>query len=430
MAKEIDLNGPQICAVGVNYTRTPIAIREKLSIPKEHIHDALASLGNYVPKGVILATCNRTEVYAIDDDSHSADRAIREFLKARSGLSEDELAPYLYIHHNYRAMRRLCKITSGLYSMILGEHEILGQVSQALDDAEKARMVDLPLRRLFQEAISTGRRVRHETGISRNALSISSVAVDLAAKATGNIHDCRVLLIGAGEAGKLAARALVRRGVPQISVTSRSFQRAQDLASMLGGTAIESSEKWRDLAAADIVISCTGAPHFVLHREQVEQTMHLRPERPLVIIDIAVPRDTEPTVREIEGVFLYDIDDLNNTLGLNWEEREGEIDKAMAIITSDLEHLLGWWQSLEAKPTVSALMQMAENVRQQQLNLTLKKLPPLSQEEQDSLEAMTKSIVNKILHNPIQCLKENGHKDEDIARIVRELFALDGQNQK
>lgn len=425
MTNDIKLAGPQICAIGVNYTRTPIAVREKLSIPRWQIQDALVSLRDYVPKGIILATCNRTEVYAIDDIDHSAEQAIYEFLKDRSGLSEYSLAPYLYIHHNYRAMRRLYKITSGLYSMILGEHEILGQVRQALEVAEKAQMVNLPLRRLFQQAISTGRRVRKETDISKNSLSISSVAVDLAAKVTGNIHDCRILVIGAGEAGKLVAKALSQRRVSQISVSSRSLVRAQELASMLGGKAIASSEKWDELATSDIVISCSGSPHFVIHYDQVKEATLNRSARPLVIVDIAVPRDVEPEVKQIEGVFLYDIDDLNNTLGMNREDREGEVDKAMAIINSDLEHLLEWWQSLEAKPTVSALMQMAESIRQQQLNLTLKKLPPLSQEEHDSLEAMTKSIINKILHNPIQCLNENGHQEESFIRIARDLFALD-----
>jgi glutamyl-tRNA reductase len=405
-------------------------VREMLGIPKARMQEALASLHNYVPKGVILATCNRTEVYALDDENHSAERAIRQFLQDWAGLYEDELAPHLYIHHDYRAMRRLCKITSGLYSMIIREHEILGQVGQSLEEAEKADLVNEPLRRLFQHAIGTGRKVRNETGISRNALSVSSVAVDLAAKVTGDISESKALLVGAGEAGKLVAKAFVQRGVSRIAVASRSLQRAQDLASDLGGVAVDISEMVSQMEDADMVISCTGAPHVVIHRDAVAQIMASRPQRALVIVDIAVPRDVEFSVKQIPNVFLYDIDDLNKVSGTNKEDREREVEKSLDIITSELEYLLEWWQTLEAKPTIGRLMQMAEDVRQRQMNATFKKLPPMTQEQQDSLDAMTKSIVKKILHNPIQYLRENGHENEEVVMMLRDLFALDERRKK
>ncbi|MFO8009645.1 MAG: glutamyl-tRNA reductase [Dehalococcoidia bacterium] len=430
MVDDVKLRGPQICAVGVNYSTTPVHIRERLSIPKAQIQDALAALRNYVPRGIILDTCNRTEIYALSNDSQFAERALRQFLQDWSGVSEDSLSPYLYIHHNYRAMRRLCKITSGLYSMILGEHEILGQVNQALREAEEAKMVDPPLRRLFQHAISTGRKVRTETGISRNALSVSSVAVELAANTSCvDLTECKVLLLGAGEAGKLVAKAFVQRGASKISVASRSLRRAQDLAFSLGGCAIGIKEMGMEMTGSDIVISCTGSPHFVIHRDLVEKAMSWRPERPLVIVDIAVPRDVEPEIKGMENIFLYDIDDINRILGTNQKEREQEVEKALQIITSELEYLLEWWQTLEAKPTISRLMQMAEDVRQRQLNITLKKLPDLPQEQQENLDAMTKSIVKKILHNPITYLRENGHTNEEVVRVLRELFALDEEKK-
>ena len=266
MVDDRKLKGPQICAVGVNYSTTPVTIREKLSIPKAQMQEALASLRDYVPRGIILDTCNRTEIYALSNDSHYAERALRQFLKDWSGVSDEELSPHLYVHHNYRAMRRLCKITSGLYSMIIGEHEILGQVGQALENAEVAKMVDTPLRRLFQHAISTGRKARDETGISRNAVSVSSVAVDISSKVTCvDVQNCRVLLLGAGEAGKLVARAFVQRGSSAISVASRSFRRAQELAQNLGAQAIDIKEMGIEMAESDIVISCTGSPHLVIH---------------------------------------------------------------------------------------------------------------------------------------------------------------------
>jgi len=430
MTPDRKLKGPQICAVGVNYSSTPIDVRERLSIPKAQIQEALATLRDYVPRGIILDTCNRTEIYALSDDSQFAERALRQFLEDWTHITKEELSPYLYVHHNYRAMRRLCKITSGLYSMILGEHEILGQVAQSLEEAEKAKMVNPTLRRLFQHAISTGRKVREETSISHNALSVSSVAVDISTKATGtNVEDCRVLLLGAGEAGKLVARAFVQRGTRSISVASRSFRRAQELAEKLGARAIDIKEIGIQMAESDIVISCTGSPHFVIHQELIQKVMSWRPERPLVIVDIAVPRDVEPKIQDISSVTLYDIDDLNSIVGTNQEEREREIESALTIITSELEYLIEWWETLEAKPTIGRLMQMAEDIRRKQLNTTLKKLPPLTDEQQQNLDAMTKAIVKKILHNPIQYLRENGHTNEEVVRVLRELFALDEQKK-
>lgn len=431
MVEDRKLKGPQICAVGVNYSSTPVAIREKLSIPKAQMQDALASLRDYVPRGIILDTCNRTEIYALSNDSQYAERALRQFLEDWSGVSGEELSPHLYVHHNYRAMRRLCKITSGLYSMIIGEHEILGQVGQALENAEAAKMVDTPLRRLFQHAISTGRKVRDETGISRNAVSVSSVAVDISSRVTCvDVQNCRVLLLGAGEAGKLVARAFVQRGSSAISVASRSFRRAKELAQNLGAQAIDIKEMGIEMAESDIVISCTGSPHLVIHDELVRKAMSWRPDRPLVIVDIAVPRDVEPEVEEIKNVTLYDIDDLNQVLGTNQEERQREVEAALGIITAELEYLIEWWETLEAKPTIGRLMQMAEDVRQRQLDMTVKKLPPLTAEQEENLDAMTKAIVNKILHNPIQYLRKNGHTNEEVVRVLRELFALDEQTKQ
>jgi len=423
------LAGPQVHVVGVNYSTTPLLIREKLSIPKSQMQEALACLQKHVSNGIILATCNRTEVYAVAENKRSSEQVIRRFLEEWSGVQKEELEPYLYYSKNYTAMRRLSRITAGLYSMIIGEYEILGQVRQALEDAERAQMVNLPLRNLFQHAIRTGRRVRDETDISKNALSVSSVAVDLATKVASDIHNCRVLLIGAGEAGKLVARALSERGVPRITVTSRSAKNAQELASILGGNYVNIDEMHNEMKAADIVITCTGAPHFVLHREIVERVVSARPERPLVIVDIAVPRDVEPEVEQIEGVFLYDIDDIDQASELNRKDRESEANSAMAIIDEEMENLLTWWQGLEVKPTITALTQMAEDIRQHQLNMSLKKLPLMNPEEQEVLEAMTKAIINKMLHHPIRCLKENKHRNGDLVKTVYDLFALNERGQ-
>jgi len=422
-----ELTGPRVCVVGVQHDTSPIAVREKLSIPRRQMQEALAALRGYLPAGVILATCNRTEVYALKEDGRSTEQAMCRFLEDWAGVAEEELAPYLYHSSDHEAMRHLSQTASGLCSMVMGEHEILGQTRRALQDAEQAQMVNLPLRKLFQHAIHTGRRVRDETGISRNALSVSAAAVELAAEVTRDIANRRVLLIGAGEAGKLVARALAQMGVSGVTVASRAMGNAQELASVLGGNAIHLSHMQSELGTADILISCTGAPHFVVHRELVEEVMATRAARPLVVIDIAVPRDVEPEVGKIEGVFLYDIDQFNQVSEVNRKAREKEAARAVAVVEDEMQRFLAWWRTLETKPTIIALTQKAEEIRQRQLRLTLKKLPPLSQEEHDSLDAMTKAIVNKILHNPIKCLKHSGQGGGDFVDAVRELFALDGQ---
>lgn len=422
--------GPRLCVVGVQHDTSPVAVREKLSIPRRQMPEALASLRSYLSAAVILATCNRTEVYALKEDGQSTEKAIRRFLQDRAGVTEEELAPYLYQSSHYEAMEHLSETASGLRSMVVGEHEVLGQTRRALQDAEQAQMVNLPLRKLFHHAIRTGRRVRDETDISRNALSVSSAAVQLAAEVTRGIDQCRVLLIGAGEAARLVARALSQTRASQIAVASRDLRNAQELASALGGNAVPLSQLQSEMEAADILITCTGAPHFVVHHGLVKEVMATRPGNPLVIIDIALPRDVDPEVGQVNNVFLYDMDRFSQVSEANRKAREKETAKAMAVVEDELEHFIAWWQTLAAKPTIAALTQMAEDIRQRQLMITLKKLPPLSQEERDSLDAMTKAIINKMLHHPIKCLKNGGRGREDFVQAVRELFDLDSQDRE
>ena len=414
----------QIHVVGVNHSTTPIEIRERLAVSSAHAPDALSLLQKYVSQGLILSTCNRTEVYSIPKSGDSSQPSI-DFLKAWANISNDDLLPYVYCYHSEAAVKHLFRVASGLDSMIIGEFEILGQVNQSLEEAKKARMVEHPLRNLFHQALRVGRRVREKTGISKNALSVSSVAVALAAKAIGDLTRCKALVIGTGEAGRLVAKALKERGISQITTTSRSYDKASTLAAALGGSSVDIGSLGRELATCDIAISCTGAPHLILDLKSVENAMQARSHRPLVIIDIAVPRDVEPQVGQINDVFLYDIDDFTHLSELNRKQRETEIKKAMEIIEVEVKRFTTWWQAMEVKPVVSSLVRKAEDIRQTQLDMTLKKLRHLSAEEQQSLEAMTKAIVQKILHEPIQHLKTNAHKRDDYIRLVNELFRLD-----
>lgn len=419
-----------LCLVGVNHRTTTVAIRERLAISTSRLSDALVSLSGYVGKGVILSTCNRTEIYTVSGDSSYAIQASIDFLKGYSNIPSDDLQRYVYVHKERDAIEHLFRVASGLDSMIIGEFEILGQVGRALEAAEKVRTVNLPLRNLFRNAIRTGRLVRDETSISRNALSVSSVAVDLVTGVIGNLSNRRILVIGASEAGMLVAKAAREKGARYIAVTARSEERASNLAAMLGGRPAAIGDIKAELSASDAVISCTGAPHLILDLNLVKESMETRPNLPLVIIDIAVPRDVEPAVGQINNVFLYNIDHLSYVSNSNRELREKEIHSASAIVEAQADKFFRWWQALEVRPTVSALVNKAEEIRLRQLNTTFKKLPGLSDTERASLESMTKAIVNKILHEPIKCLKENAHKEQSYTELVRDLFRLDGGKEE
>ncbi len=412
----------QLCVVGVNHSTTPVSLRGKVAIGTSQLQNALISLHNYVPQGIILSTCNRIEIYSLTETGFPAQSASINFLKAKANLAEVDLSPYIYTYHDEAAITHLFKVASGLDSMVIGEYEVLGQVRQALEEAEKSQLVGLPLLNLFRYAVRVGRHVREETGISRNALSVSSVAVDLAVRVIGNITRSKILVIGAGEAGRLVAKASRDRGATQITVASRSQEKASTLAAMLGGNWVSLNNLRQEIEASDIVISCTGAPHFVLKQQLVEEVMNFRREHPLVIIDIAVPQDVEPEVKQLRNVFLYDIDDLTQVTESNYKQRQEEIQKAIEIVNKEVQRFVSWWQALEVKPVIKALMAKAENIRQTQLNLTLKKLPSLSEEDRTYLDVMTKAIVQKVLHEPIQFLKKD-HQKESI-RLINELFNL------
>ena len=414
-----------ISLVGVNHRTAPVNVREKVAIRNEELNRYLSLLCNHVAHGIILSTCNRTEVYITGNEGGDVAAASLRFFQNNLSISDADLGRCAYVIIGQKDIaEHLFRIACGLDSLIIGEYEILGQVGNALETAEKAGMVNLPLRHLFQGAIRTGRRVREETGISKNALSVSSVAVDLAAQVIGDLEDSRLLIIGTGEAGRLVAKASKDRGVTQIAVASRTLERAAELASLLGGKPVEMDNLTEELITCDIVVGCASAPHALVAAERIESVMRHRPDSPLVIIDIAVPRNVADNVAGLKNVFLYNIDDLTEISEANRKQREEEIARASEIIRGELDKLSAWWHGLETRPAVSALMEKAEAIRSTQLDTTLKKLRPLSQEEKDYLEAMTKSIVVKILKDPLHYLKSNSVSNGDSAELIRQVFRL------
>lgn len=414
----------EILAVGVNYRATPAEIRGKLAIGTNQLQESLLSLHKYVSQGIILCTCNRVEIYTVPEEESMEPASIR-FLNLRANLSSVELSRYIYTYSGEAAVRHIFQVASGLDSMIIGEYEILGQVKHSLEEADKSHLVEFPLLELFHHAIRAGRRVRTQTGISRNALSISSVAVDSAVKSMGDIRTRKLVVIGAGEAGRLVAKASRERGVSQIAVVSRSQEKGTELASVLNGTWVPMENLRQELIGADIVITCSGAPHPILKSAMVAEVMNLRPKRPLFVIDIAVPPNAESQVKQINNVFLKNIDELLQTCDANLNQRLSEIEDANLIVDEEVAKFMAYWQELETRPVISALVRKAEDIRQAQLDLTLKKLHNLSDEEREHLEAMTRAIVQKLLHEPIWHLKNGNHQKEDYIRMVNELFQLD-----
>lgn len=415
----------RINLTGINHQTAPVAVREKIAVSSGKLEAALAAMKIRHPRGIILSTCNRTEIYTAGPDGNGQNpRPDLECIQPE--LNRTELSGCGYTLNDKAAVEHLYRVAAGLDSMIVGEYEVLGQVSNALKAAETAGTVHLPLRQLFQSAIRAGRRVREETGISRNAVSVSSAAVALSLKSVKN-HDCKMLVIGTGEAGVLVAETAKKRGVPRITVIGRTEEKARPLAQRLGGAAAGMETLEKELADADIVISCSGAPHHTLTLGQVKQAVLARQDKPLFIMDIAVPRNIEPAVSRIAGVSLYNIDDINRISRRNLERRKGEIDKAERILAEELESFDIWRQEYEARPVIKAMVRKAEIIRRSQLQTAFHKLPDLTKEEKHRLDMMTKAMIKKILGDPIASLKTNGHDGRYHAEAVKQLFRLEVQ---
>ncbi len=410
--------------LGVSHVTAPVEVREKMALTKEQLLQALGMVKSYVGQAAILSTCNRVEVYATVPEARRGVEQLGQFLRDYHGFSSPDFLRYYYVHFDKDAVRHLLRVASGLDSMVLGEDQILGQIRQALRLAEAAGTAGWPLSNLLREALRVGKRARTETQISRYSVSVSSVGVEKAKQVLGDLGSRSVLIVSAGEMGKLAGKIVRDSGARRITVTSRTFQRAADLAARLGGQAMPFDRLVEVIADADIVISSTGASGFVLGPDAVAQAMSLRPQRPLVVIDIAVPRDVDPAVARIDNVHLFDIDDLQSVSQASLHERQREAVKAECIIDAEVPRLMRWWQTLKVVPTIAELRQRAEAICQREVAKTLKKMPDLSEEEQARLDAMTQAIVKKLLHHPITYLKKNSG-DGSYLEMVRRLFNLD-----
>ena len=418
---------PGFLLVGLSHRTAPVEIRERFSIAKESLTETLSLLRKAVAECIILSTCNRTEIYCVTNEPGACGEEIRRFMALRHGIAQDEAAPFWYEKGGMDAARHLFKVSGGLDSMILGEPQILGQVREALSAAAKIEpgRVPLTLSRLFHRALGAGRRVREETDLGRGPASVGAAAVDLVQRVKGNIRDCKVLLIGAGEAGQLAARALESAGVEHLTVANRTLERGQDLARKVGGSAISFIELPDAISGADVVISATDAPGFVVTTDMIQQAGRQRAASPLLLLDLAVPRDIEPQVAALPNIKLFDIDHLRSigptfqyggnpdALGPEGGDLEGEesqceaaaLAKAERIVEEEVSKFRSWCLSLQAVPQIRRLQEEAESIRQREVARSLRKMPGFSAQQMEVVDTLTRSIVKKLLSDSIASLK-------------------------
>ncbi len=411
-----------ILLTGLNHRGAPLEARETVAFSREQLPQALAMLKERVGESLILSTCNRTEVYSATTNPDRAAQQIRQFVADFHDLDAGALSTYLYDYTDAKAVQHIFRVSSGLDSMIVGESQILGQVRDALRAASEAQSVEVSLVGLFHAAVRVGRRAREETSIGRNALSISYAGVQLAQRVLGDLRSRRVLLVGAGEAGGLVASALRTVGVGDLVITNRTLARAEELAAELGGRAIPFAALGEMLAESDIVIAATDAPGFVITRDMAASAMAGRRERTLFFFDLAVPRDIDPEAASLDGVELFNIDDLSAIAEENLEERKRAVAEAERIVEEELDHFMRWWDSLDAAPIIKTMRLQAEQLRQRELARALRKMDDLSPEHQEVVEALTRSIVNKLLHDPTLALRHRTDKSQ--LELVQELFRL------
>ncbi|MDO8672133.1 MAG: glutamyl-tRNA reductase [Dehalococcoidia bacterium] len=413
--------------LGANHKVAPIEIREKLAVPKSRLPEALERLNSCpeIRESYILSTCNRTEFYLVGD-LKSAGETVREFLTGVQGISPGQLDSCLYQKLDDECVLHLFSVAAGIDSMVLGEVQILGQIRESFATASELGTVRTLLDNLLRRALEAGKRVRNETEISSNAASVSYAAVELAKRIFGEINKSMALVIGAGEMGELVARTLVDNGVKGSVFTNRTLAKSQELAAQFRGTAVPFEQISAELRHADIVISSTDAPHYVVTRTMVQEALHARRGRPLFLIDLAVPRDVEPSVDGLSNVYVYNVDDLQAVVSANLKEREKEVDKVKEIITQEVSKFGMWRSSLDVAPTITALRQQAEEIRLAEIAKIQSKLGKLSEAEQNAVNSLTLAIVNKMLHRPMTNLRtaaSNG-RGSDYVQAVQELFEL------
>jgi glutamyl-tRNA reductase len=422
-----------ILCLGLNHTTAPLNLREKLALDENIVRIALARLscGHVVTpftELVLVSTCNRIELYVVFSQLAFAD--LEFFLSDISGVPVDQFRPHLYRFTDMDTVRHLFEVAAGLDSLVVGEPQILGQVTRALELAREQNTAGPLLNRFFQSAIHAGKRARTETSISRNPASVSSLAASLSQRVVHQIDEAQIVILGAGEMAELAVEALRKRGANRIMVVNRTLERANALAHLWNAQATTFEKINTMLVAADILIASTGAPHLLISREMVQAAMKQRAGRPLVLIDIAVPRDIDPDAGNVPHVRLYDMDSLNAQLETSLAERMAEVPQVQSILEDEISEFAEYLKSLEMLPIIADMRQQAEVIRQAELDRTLRHLPDLTEAERHHIESMTQALVKKLLHAPTHRLRAEAAspRASTYAAVARTLFNLSDES--
>jgi glutamyl-tRNA reductase len=414
---------------GVNHKSAPVEVRERLAFDEPSLAAALLDLKSRPGfcEGMILSTCNRVEVALTCEDATAL--AVDEFLADTRQVARDFVTPHLYRFEDGEAIRHLFRVASSLDSMVVGEPQILGQLKSAYALAKEHGAVGGFLDTLLTRAFNVAKRVRSETEIGANAVSVSYAAVELARDIFGTLNDKKVMIVGAGKMSELAARHLRRSGATNIFVTNRTYERAVEMAQVFDGKIIEYTKFMAFLPEVDIVITSSGAPHYIITRDEMKKVIDARRNRPMFLIDIAVPRNIEPDVNKLDNVFLYDIDDLDKTVQSNIEGRHATAVEAEEIIREEVERMMQRLKTREVAPTIVSLQEQLESVRSNEIARMRARLGPMTPQQEEAIEAITRGIVNKIAHGPITELRRTAsHPDgAHLSDLIRRLFRLENK---
>jgi glutamyl-tRNA reductase len=417
-----------LVVVGLNHRTAPVEVREKFYFPESRISEALYSLiqGFELQESLLLSTCNRVEILGVSSDAEEAARRILDFLSTFHQMDLTPMKSHLFTHTGQEAVRHIFRVTSSLDSMILGEPQILGQVKAAFNVALQCGSAGPFINTLMNRAFSVAKRVRTETAIASAAVSISYAAVELAKKIFNQLNGKTVMILGAGKMGELSVKHLKSSGVSQVLVWNRTYSRAQELAAFFGGEAVPSDELQQHLDRADILLSSTGSSSFLLSREDGERLIHHRKNRPLFIIDIAVPRDVDPEINKISNIFLYDIDDLQHVVDANRKQRLREAVMAEEIVKAEVAAFSRKLMVQDVAPTIVALREHWDSIRREEISRFQKQFGPLNENQQAAIENLTQNILNKFLHGPITTLKESSQRQDSEAQIqeIKKMLGL------
>ena len=416
--------------IGLNHKTADVDLREKLAFNGPKLEEGIRQIRALpeIRETIIISTCNRVEIYLTVKDVGKAFEAVKDFFVRFFEIRKESLDNALYLYDGIQAVRHIFRVSSSLDSMVVGEPQILGQLKDAFEFALERKTTGVLLNRLLKKAISVAKRIRTETKIAENAVSISFAAVELARKIFDDLPEKSFMLLGAGEMAELAAKHMMNNGVKNIVIANRTYETGCNLAKEFNGRAIKFDAYLDELAHMDILICSTGAQKYVLMKDQMQKVMKERKNRPVFLIDISVPRNIDPEINDLDNVYLYDVDDLKGVVDTNILERQKEAKKAEEIIEEEIETFKKWLSSLDSVPVVIALREKAEAIKKEEVEKLLNRLPEIGEKEKKAIEGLASSIINKLIHAPTVALREDSEDRDIMIATIKRLYGLNGED--